>query len=60
MMSEYSNLDEYWQNVNFMEIGSNLVPYLDPETFERTVKETIKTGEHSEHIVFRNKVPIFR
>ena len=51
MMSEYSNLDEYWQNVNFMEIGSNL----DPETFERTVKETIKTGEHSEHIVFRNK-----
>ena len=55
MMSEYSNLDEYWQNVNFMEIGSNLVPYLDPETFERTVKETIKTGEHSEHIVFRNK-----
>lgn len=39
MMSEYSNLDEYWQNVNFMEIGSNLVPYLDPETFERTVKE---------------------
>lgn len=55
MMSEYSNLDEYWQNVNFMEIGSNLVPYLDPETFERTVKETIKTGEHSEHIVFCNK-----
>ncbi len=55
MMSEYSTLDEYWQNVNFMEIGSNLVPYLDPETFERTVKETIKTGEHSEHIVFRNK-----
>ena len=38
MMSEYSNLDEYWQNVNFMEIGSNLVPYLDPETFERTVR----------------------
>ena len=33
MMSEYSTLDEYWQNVNFMEIGSNLVPYLDPETF---------------------------
>ena len=55
MMSEYSTLDEYWQNVNFMEIGSNLVPYLDPETFERTVTETIKTGEHSEHIVFRNK-----
>ena len=55
MMSEYSNLDEYWQNVNFMEIGSNLVPYLDPETFEKTVTETVKTGEHAEHIVFRNK-----
>jgi len=55
MMSEYSNLDEYWQNVNFMEIGSNLVPYLDPETFERTVKETIKTGERAERVVFRNK-----
>lgn len=38
-----------------MEIGSNLVPYLDPETFERTVTEDDKTGEHSEHIVFRNK-----
>lgn len=55
MMSEYSTLDEYWQNVNFMEIGSNLVPYLDPETFEKTVTKAVKNGERGERIVFRNK-----
>ncbi len=52
---EFATLDEYWNNINFLEIGSNLRPYMDPETFEREVSESIK-GEHSERgISFRNR-----
>lgn len=55
MMGSYSTLEEYWQNVNFMEIGSNLVPYLDPETFEKTVTGAVKHSDRKECITFRNK-----
>ncbi len=52
---EFATLDEYWNNINFLEIGSNLRPYMDPETFEREVSESLK-GEHSERgISFRNR-----
>nr|WP_294142870.1 glycosyltransferase [uncultured Sanguibacteroides sp.] len=50
-----SDLEEYWKNIHFMEIDSNLVPYLDPETFERSVHQTLKVGEKEEKISFRNK-----
>jgi glycosyltransferase involved in cell wall biosynthesis len=29
----------FWEKVQYMEIGSNLVPYLDPEEFEKAVTE---------------------
>lgn len=52
---EYRDVEEYWKNINFMEIGSNLMPYMTPETFEREVNESVKTGEKEEKIGFKNK-----
>ncbi len=43
---------EYWDNIQFMEIGSNLVPYLDPEEFERVVTSEQLTGKDEQHSVF--------
>lgn len=37
------DVEEYWKNINFMEIGSNLIPYMDPEHFEKEVNERVKT-----------------
>lgn len=55
MVDTYTSKEEYWRNINFMEIGSNLVPYLDPDTFEKSVNQVVKTGECEEKISFRNK-----
>lgn len=30
---------EYWKQITYMEIGSNLIPYVSPEEFERITKE---------------------
>ena len=30
---QYHDVEEYWKNIDFMEVGSNLMPYMDPETF---------------------------
>lgn len=49
------DISEYWQNINFMEIGSNLIPYMDPERFEREVNEQVKHGSRNERIGFKNK-----
>ena len=47
--------EAFWKNVDFVRVESNLVPYLDPETFERQVHQTLKAGEREERITFRNK-----
>jgi glycogen synthase len=31
---------EYWKQITFMEIGSNLIPYVGPEEFEKLMAET--------------------
>lgn len=49
------DIEEYWKNINFMEIGSNLIPYMDPERFEREVSEQMKTGHQENRIGFKNK-----
>lgn len=49
------DIAEYWKNINFMEIGSNLIPYMDPETFEKEVSEQLKYGKQNERIGFKNK-----
>ena len=32
MLQNTEKIEDFWKHINFMEIGSNLVPYLDPET----------------------------
>lgn len=49
------DVEEYWKNINFMEIGSNLIPYMDPEHFEKEVNERVKTGQREDRIGFKNK-----
>ncbi|MDR0982932.1 MAG: glycosyltransferase [Culturomica sp.] len=49
------NYEEYVKNIKFLEIGSNLVPYLDPETFENEVNEQQKYSSLSESISYKNK-----
>ncbi len=44
-----------WENVNFMEISSNLVPYMTPDVFEKAVQESICTKENTDKISFTNK-----
>jgi glycosyltransferase involved in cell wall biosynthesis len=46
------NTQEYLEKIQFMEIGSNLVPYLDPEEFERMVTEEKLSGKEETHSVF--------
>ncbi|MEI6682429.1 MAG: glycosyltransferase family 4 protein [Bacteroidota bacterium] len=43
---------EYWDKIQFMEIGSNLVPYLDPEEFEKVVTADQLTSSEEQHSVF--------
>ena len=37
---QYHDVEEYWKNIDFMEVGSNLMPYMDPETFTREVNKS--------------------
>lgn len=46
-----TSTQEYLKKIQFMEIGSNLVPYLDPEEFEIAVSKELK-GESSKSSVF--------
>lgn len=43
---------EYLERIQYLEIGSNLVPYLDPEEFEKMVAEDQLTGRSETHSVF--------
>jgi len=33
-------LEEFWKKISYMEIGSNLIPYVGPEEFEKMLSET--------------------
>ena len=56
MLQNAEKIEDFWKHINFMEIGSNLVPYLDPETFARERDQYLKEGEHRERISYQNKV----
>lgn len=43
---------EHWDRIQFMEIGSNLVPYLDPEEFEMVVNRNQLTDKQDIQSVF--------
>lgn len=47
---------QYWKNITYMEIGSNLIPYVGPEDFEIMVSESQKGSEiESSSRVFAEK-----
>ena len=43
---------EHWERIQFMEIGSNLVPYMDPEEFEMVVNKEKLAGKEDHQSVF--------
>lgn len=43
---------EFWQRLQYIEIGSNLVPYLDPEEYERVVSDELLTSTTEHQSVF--------
>ena len=55
MLQNTEKIEDFWKHINFMEIGSNLVPYLDPETFARERDQYLKEGEHRQRISYQNK-----
>ena len=52
---EFNTMDEYWNNINFLEIGSNLRPYMDPETFENEVNQSVRGEKEGQKISWKNK-----
>lgn len=43
---------EFWSRIKYMEIGSNIIPYVDPEEFTKVHEENKKTGEQFTSNVF--------
>ena len=43
---------EFWQRIKYMEVGSNIIPYVAPEEFAKAVEEKKKTGESFTSNVF--------
>jgi glycosyltransferase involved in cell wall biosynthesis len=46
---------EHWNQITFMEIGSNLIPYVGPEDFEIMVKENTKSTTTVSNPIFAEK-----
>jgi glycosyltransferase involved in cell wall biosynthesis len=46
---------EYWTQITYMEIGSNLIPYVGPEVFEQMVSENLNTQVQENSRVFSEK-----
>jgi glycogen(starch) synthase len=48
-------LREYWDKIKYLEIGSNLIPYVSPEEFERIMSTDELTTEELENRVLSTK-----
>jgi len=46
---------DYWSQITYMEIGSNLIPYVGPEDFQEMVKENLNTKVQEGSRVFSEK-----
>ncbi len=44
--------NEYWKRIKYLEIGSNIVPYVGPEDFTTLLEKQQKTGEEYTSKVF--------
>ena len=54
---EYSEIENCWRNIDFIQIGSNIRPYMDPERFEKEVTKSILDEAKENKITFKNKYP---
>ena len=50
-----SRFKEYWKRIEYMEIGSNIIPYVGPEEFEKALERKEKKGESYTSNVFSKK-----
>lgn len=46
---------EYWQHIKYLEVGSNIIPYVSPQIFSKTIEENLKTGEDFKSNVFSRR-----
>ena len=46
---------DYWDQITYMEIGSNLIPYVGPEDFQQMVTENLNTRIEESSRVFSEK-----
>lgn len=46
---------EYWSKVKYMEIGSNIIPYVSPEEFSKVIEKDKKESEDLTSNVFSKK-----
>ena len=49
---EDTEYKEFWSRVKYMEIGSNIIPYVGPEEFEKALEKRQKKGESYTSNVF--------
>jgi glycosyltransferase involved in cell wall biosynthesis len=54
MCSATSDLEKFWERINFLEIGSNLIPYVGPEEFEKIVNASFTAKENRNRINYKN------
>jgi glycosyltransferase involved in cell wall biosynthesis len=45
MFEHITDIAEFWNRIRFMEIGSNLIPYVGPEEFEKIVNASFQSRE---------------
>jgi glycosyltransferase involved in cell wall biosynthesis len=49
------NIKEFWDKIKYLEIGSNLIPYVSPEEFERIMSSDVLTSDEIENKVLSTK-----
>lgn len=50
-----SEMQEHWNKIKYLEIGSNLIPYVSPEEFQRIMESNTMTTTQSEEQVFSRR-----
>ena len=49
---EENEYKEFWSRIKYMEVGSNIIPYVSPEEFAKEITENKKTAESFTSNVF--------
>ena len=48
-------IEDFWKKITFMEVGSNLIPYVSPEEFERISSSNVLDKTDINQTIFRSK-----